>query len=30
VQNDAAQALFARVGFRPTMIEMTRERSGGA
>lgn len=24
-QNDAAQQLFARLGFRPTMIEMTRE-----
>ena len=26
VQNDAAQALFERAGFRRTMIEMTRER----
>lgn len=25
VQNEAAQRLFARAGFRPTMIEMTRE-----
>ena len=25
VRNDAAQRLFARAGFRPTMIEMTRE-----
>lgn len=25
VQNAGGQALFARVGFRPTMIEMTRE-----
>ena len=24
-QNEAAQRLFARVGFRPTMVEMTRE-----
>ena len=24
-QNQAAQTLFARLGFRPTMIEMTRE-----
>ncbi|MEZ4394195.1 MAG: GNAT family N-acetyltransferase [Polyangiales bacterium] len=24
-QNEAAQRLFARLGFRPTMIEMTRE-----
>ena len=24
-QNEAAQQLFARLGFRPTMIEMTRE-----
>lgn len=23
--NEAAQALFARLGFRPTMVEMTRE-----
>lgn len=28
VQNEAAQALFAKLGFRPTMIEMTRERGG--
>jgi ribosomal protein S18 acetylase RimI-like enzyme len=28
VQNEKAQALFERVGFRRTMIEMTRERSG--
>jgi ribosomal protein S18 acetylase RimI-like enzyme len=28
VQNEAAQALFERVGFRRTMIEMTRERGG--
>jgi ribosomal protein S18 acetylase RimI-like enzyme len=27
VQNEAAQALFARVGFRKTMIEMTREKA---
>jgi ribosomal protein S18 acetylase RimI-like enzyme len=26
-QNAAAQRLFAAVGFRPTMLEMTRERS---
>lgn len=25
VQNERAQALFRKVGFRPTMIEMTRE-----
>ena len=25
VQNESAQRLFARAGFRPTMIEMTRE-----
>ena len=25
VQNEAAQRLFASVGFRPTMLEMTRE-----
>lgn len=25
VQNERAQALFKKVGFRPTMIEMTRE-----
>jgi len=24
-RNDAAQRLFARLGFRPTMLEMTRE-----
>jgi ribosomal protein S18 acetylase RimI-like enzyme len=28
VQNEAAQRMFARAGFRPTMIEMTREASG--
>lgn len=28
-QNGAARRLFARLGFRPTMVEMTRERSGG-
>lgn len=27
-QNAAAQQLFASAGFRPTMIEMTRERDG--
>lgn len=27
-QNEAAQRLFAACGFRPTMIEMTRERTG--
>jgi ribosomal protein S18 acetylase RimI-like enzyme len=27
--NDAGQALFRRVGFRATMIEMTREQGGG-
>jgi ribosomal protein S18 acetylase RimI-like enzyme len=26
VQNDGAQSLFTKVGFRKTMIEMTRER----
>jgi ribosomal protein S18 acetylase RimI-like enzyme len=30
VQNAAAQALFAKLGFRATMIEMTREAGGGA
>lgn len=25
-QNEAAQRLFKRLGFRPTMVEMTRER----
>ncbi len=25
VQNERAQALFAKAGFRPTMLEMTRE-----
>lgn len=25
-RNEAAQRLFARAGFRPTMVEMTRER----
>src|SRR5205814_8370846 len=29
VQNEAAQQLFARAGFRRTMIEMTRELGGG-
>ena len=28
--NEAAQRLFARAGFRRTMIEMTREPGGGA
>lgn len=28
-QNAAARRLFARAGFRPTMIEMTRELQGG-
>ncbi|MCR5873261.1 GNAT family N-acetyltransferase [Phenylobacterium sp. J426] len=28
-QNAAAQRLFERVGFRRTMVEMTRERGGG-
>jgi ribosomal protein S18 acetylase RimI-like enzyme len=28
VQNEAAQRLFARLGFRPTMVEMTREGEG--
>jgi RimJ/RimL family protein N-acetyltransferase len=28
VRNEAAQRLFARAGFRPTMIEMTRELDG--
>jgi ribosomal protein S18 acetylase RimI-like enzyme len=28
VQNEAAQALFEKLGFRSTMIEMTRERGG--
>jgi ribosomal protein S18 acetylase RimI-like enzyme len=28
VQNEAGQRLFARAGFRPTMIEMTRELDG--
>ena len=28
-RNDTAQRLFARAGFRPTMIEMTRELGGG-
>lgn len=27
-QNEAAQRLFAHAGFRPTMIEMTREAGG--
>ncbi|HEX6537353.1 MAG TPA: GNAT family N-acetyltransferase [Gemmatimonadaceae bacterium] len=30
VRNEAAQRLFARAGFRPTMIEMTRELDGDA
>ncbi|HEU4563653.1 MAG TPA: N-acetyltransferase [Gemmatimonadaceae bacterium] len=29
-RNEAAQRLFARAGFRRTMIEMTRERDGRA
>jgi ribosomal protein S18 acetylase RimI-like enzyme len=29
-QNEAAQRLFMRAGFRRTMIEMTREAGGGA
>jgi len=29
-RNDAAQRLFARAGFRRTMIEMTRELDGDA
>jgi ribosomal protein S18 acetylase RimI-like enzyme len=29
-RNEAAQRLFARAGFRRTMIEMTREREDGA
>lgn len=29
VQNEPAQRLFARAGFRPTMIEMTKELDGG-
>jgi ribosomal protein S18 acetylase RimI-like enzyme len=28
VENGAAQALFTKLGFRPTMIEMTREAGG--
>jgi ribosomal protein S18 acetylase RimI-like enzyme len=28
VQNEAAQSLFAKLGFRTTMLEMTRERGG--
>jgi len=28
-RNETAQRLFARAGFRRTMIEMTRERGGG-
>jgi RimJ/RimL family protein N-acetyltransferase len=27
-QNEAAQRLFARSAFRPTMVEMTRELEG--
>jgi ribosomal protein S18 acetylase RimI-like enzyme len=30
VQNESAQRLFAHAGFRPTMIEMTRELEDGA
>jgi ribosomal protein S18 acetylase RimI-like enzyme len=29
-RNEGAQRLFARAGFRPTMIEMTRELDGNA
>ena len=29
VRNEMAQRLFARAGFRPTMLEMTREASSG-
>lgn len=29
-RNQAAQRLFARAGFRPTMLEMTRELDGGS
>ncbi|HEY2026655.1 MAG TPA: GNAT family N-acetyltransferase [Gemmatimonadaceae bacterium] len=29
-QNESAQRLFVRAGFRPTMIEMTRELTGDA
>ena len=29
-RNEAAQRLFARAGFRRTMIEMTREMEGDA
>lgn len=29
-RNEAAQRLFARAGFRRTMVEMTRERGGAA
>jgi len=29
-RNEAAQRLFARLGFRPTMIEMTRELDEGS
>lgn len=28
IDNPNAQALFRRLGFRPTMVEMTRERAG--
>jgi Acetyltransferases len=28
VRNEAAQRLFARHGFRPTMVEMTRDLGG--
>ena len=27
--NDGAQRLFAQMGFRDTMVEMTRDRDGG-
>jgi hypothetical protein len=27
-KNEAAQKLFARLGFRPTMVEMTLELQG--
>ena len=30
VQNEGAQALFEKIGFRRTMIEMTRDRTTGA
>jgi ribosomal protein S18 acetylase RimI-like enzyme len=28
VQNEQAQALFSKLGFRSTMLEMTREAGG--